>query len=117
MTTINNTPPADSESAALDFFVRIAEALPGGASAMRAALHNFAGALHIDGALAGLTTIGDARLAAATIAEAAVTADDPVGALRIRAAAVRAGCAAQQCSNPAGLAQALDVAATVLDLM
>lgn len=110
MTTSIDTP----ETAALDYLVRIAEAVPG-ATALHAVVRTFATALHVEGALSGLTTTGDARLAAATIAEAACTADDPVGALRIRAAATRAGC--WDCANPAGLAQALDGAATVLDAM
>ncbi len=86
---------------------------------MRAALQQFAGALELDSALASLTTVADARLAAAAIAEAACTADDPVGALRIRAAAMRAGCRLSEFNsdNPHGLAQALDGAATVLDVM
>ncbi|TDL01548.1 amino acid aminotransferase [Mycobacterium paragordonae] len=114
MTTPPSTPPADPETAALDLIVRIGEAVPG-AVALRGALQDFAGALHVEGALAGLTTAADARLAAATIAEAACTADDSVAALRIRAAAIRAGC--WDCAHPDGLAQALDGAATVLDAM
>lgn len=110
MTTTIETP----ETAALDYLVRIAEAVPG-ATALRSALQDFASALHVEGALSGLNAVADARLAAATIAEVAITADDPVGALRIRAAAVRAGC--RDCANPDGLAQALNGAATVLDLM
>ena len=108
-TTIDNP-----EAAALDLIVRIGESVPG-AVALRAVLNDFAGALHIEGALAGLATMADARLAAATIAEAVGTADDPVGALRIRAAATRAGC--WDCTHPEGLASALDGAATVLDVM
>jgi hypothetical protein len=114
MTTPTSTPPTDPETAALDYLVRIGEAVPK-ATALAGALRDFAGALHVEGALAGLTAAADARLAAATIAEAACTADDPVAALRIRAAAVRAGC--WDCANPDGLAQALDGAATVLDVM
>ncbi|MCV7005139.1 hypothetical protein [Mycobacterium gordonae] len=110
MTTTIDTP----ETAALGYLVRIAEAVPG-ATALHAVVRDLATALHVDGALSGLTTTGDARLAAASIAEAAVTADDPVGALRIRAAATRAGC--WDCANPEGLALALDGAATVLDVM
>lgn len=115
MTTATSTPPADPESVALDSLVRIAEAMPGGAPALRAALQNFAGALQIEGALAGITTVADARLAAVTIAEAALTAADPVGSLRIRAAAMRARC--WDCADPDGLADALDGAATVLDVL
>ncbi|RUP02131.1 MAG: amino acid aminotransferase [Mycobacterium sp.] len=114
MTTPTSTPPTDPETAALDYLVRIGEAVPK-ATALAGALRDFAGALHVEGALAGLSTAADARLAAATIAEAARTADDPVAALRIRAAAIRAGC--WDCANPDGLAQALDGAATVLDVM
>lgn len=112
--TTTSTRPADPETAALDLIVQIAESVPG-ADALRASLQNLAGVLHLEGALAGLATMDDARLAAATIAEAAVTADDPVGALRIRAAATRAGCS--DCTDPRGLALALDGAATVLDQM
>jgi hypothetical protein len=114
MTTATGTPPADPQSAALDLIVRIAEALPGGAPALRAALQHLAGVLQLECALADLAW-DDVRLAAATIVDAACTADDPVGALRIRAAAMRAGC--WDCANPQGLAQALDRAATVLDVM
>ena len=77
-------------------------------------LRDFAGVLHVEGALSDLTAMADARVAAATIPEAACTAD-PVAALGIRAAAIRAGC--WDCANPDGLAQALDGAATVLDVM
>jgi hypothetical protein len=115
-TTTISTTPADPESAALDLIVRIAEAVPG-AVALRASLQHLAGALQIEGALSGLATVADARLAAATITEAACTADDPVGSLRIRAASMRAGCWDDpRCANTEGLAQALDAAATVLDV-
>ncbi len=110
MTTTLETP----ETAALDLIDAIGEAVLG-AAALHTALHDFAGALHVDGALAGLATIGDARIAAATITDAACASDDPVGTLRIRAAAVRAGC--WDCADRQGLARALDGAATVLDLM
>ncbi|GFG49006.1 hypothetical protein [Mycolicibacterium agri] len=60
-------------------------------------------------------SVEDARLAAATITEAAFSADDPVGSLRIRAAAMRADCG-QDCGDPPALAPALDGAATVLDV-
>lgn len=114
MTTTTSTPLADPESAALDLIVRIAEAVPG-AGALLASLQHLASALHIEGALAGIATFGDARIAAAAITEAACTSDDPVGALRIRAAAMRAGC--WDCADSQGLAQALDAAATVLDVL
>ena len=114
MTTPTSAPPADPETAALDLLVRIAEAVPG-ATALRAVLCDFAAALHIEGALAGLSTTADARLAAATIAETLVTAEDPVGTLRIRAAVIRAGC--WDCTNPDALAQVLDAAASVRDVM
>lgn len=110
MTTEIDTP----ETATLDYLVRIAEAVPG-ATALHAAVRDLATALHVEGALSCLSSAGDARLAAATIAEAACAADDPVAALRIRAAAMRAGC--WDCANPEGLAQALDGAAGVLDVV
>ncbi|WP_225593723.1 hypothetical protein [Mycolicibacterium fortuitum] len=67
------------------------------------------------GALSGLTDLRDAQIVEGTIVDAAVAADDPVAALRFRAAAVRVGC--QPCANPEGLAQSLEGAATVLDVM
>jgi hypothetical protein len=69
-----------------------------------------------EGALAGLVW-ADARLTAAAIAYDALTDDDPVGSLRIRAGSMRAGYWDRHCANPEGIAQALDVAATVLDVM
>lgn len=116
MTTPTSTPPADPETAALDYLVRIGEAVPkatalAGAPRCKTSPAPCTSRAH----LPDLTTAADARLAAATIAEAACTADDPVAALRIRAAAIRAGC--WDCANPDGLAQALDRAATVLDVM
>lgn len=118
MTTSTSTPPADPESVALDSLVRIAEALPGGAPALRATLQHFAGVLQLEGSLAGLGTVADARIAAATIAEAASTAEDPVGSLRIRAASIRVGCWDDpRSANPEGIAQALDAAANVWDVL
>lgn len=115
--TTTGTLPADPESIALDLIVRIAESVTG-ATALRAALQHLAGVLQLEGAMSGLSTIPDARLAAASIADAACTADDPVGSLRIRAASMRAGCWSDpQCMNPAVLAQVLDAAATVLDAL
>jgi hypothetical protein len=66
MTTAIDTP----ETAMLDYLVRIAEAVPG-ATALHAAVRDLATALHVEGALSCLSSAGDARLAAATIAEAA----------------------------------------------
>lgn len=108
MTTTIDTP----ETAALDYLVRIAEAVPG-ATALHAVVRDLATALHVEGALSGLTTMAGARVAAATIAEAVVTADDAVAVLRIRAGALRAGC--WHCADPGELAQVLDAAATVWD--
>jgi len=114
MTTTINTPPADPETAALDLLVQAAEAATG-SSAFRAVLQDLAGALHAEGVLAGLAWV-DARLVAGAVSFDACTAADPVGSLRGRAAAVRAG-RGPRCIDPAGVAQALDGAATVLDLM
>ncbi|WP_234797932.1 hypothetical protein [Mycolicibacterium neoaurum] len=58
----------------------------------------------------------DARLVAGTVSFDVCAATDPVGSLRQRAATVRAGRGAD-CVNPAGVAQALDIAATVLDVL
>jgi hypothetical protein len=114
VTTTISTPPADPESAALDLIVDAAEAATGG-TAFRAVLQDLAGALHAEGALAGLAW-ADARLVAAAVSLDACTAADPVGSLRRRAAVVRAG-RGPRCVDPAGIAGALDVAATVLDVM
>ncbi|MFA1705527.1 amino acid aminotransferase [Mycobacterium intracellulare] len=114
MTTAVSTTPTDPEAAALDLIVDAAEAATG-STAFRAVLQDLAGALHAEGALSGLAWV-DARLLAAAVSFDVCTAADPVGSLRGRAAAVRAG-RGPRCVNPAGIAQALDVAATVLDLM
>ena len=114
MTTTISTTPADPESAALDLIVDAAEAATG-STAFRAVLQDLAGALHVEAALAGLAWT-DARLVAAAVSFDACTAADPVRSLRRRAAAVRTG-RGPRCVDPAGIAQALDVAATVLDLM
>ncbi len=114
MTTTIGAPPADPESAALDLIVQAAEAI--GSIELRAVLENLAGALQVEGALAGLLW-DDARLAAVAIAYDALTDDDPVGWLRIRAGSMRAGYWDRHCASPESIAQALDVAAAVLDVM
>jgi hypothetical protein len=114
MATSFDTPPTDSESAALELLVRSAETATGSA-AFRAVLQDVAGALHAESVLAGLVW-SDARLVAAAVSFDACTAADPVGSLRRRAAAMRTG-HGPRCVNPAGIAQALDVAATVLEVM
>lgn len=115
MTTTINTPPADPEVAALDLIVQAAEAATG-STAFRAVLQDLAGALHAEGALAGLAW-GDARLVAAAISYDACMVDDPARSLRSRAVSMRAGRPRVRCANRAGVARALDVAATVLDVM
>lgn len=114
MTTTISTPPTDPESAALDLLVRAAETATGG-TAFRAVLQDLAGALHAESALAGLAW-ADARLVAAAVSFDVCTAAEPVGSLRGRAAAVRAG-RGPRCADPASVAQALDAAATVLGVM
>lgn len=114
MTTTISTPPTDPESAALDLLVQAAETATG-STAFRAVLQDLAGVLHAEGALAGLAW-DDARLVAGTVSHDACTAADPVGSLRRRAAAVRAG-RGPRCANRSGVAQALDVAATAVDVM
>jgi hypothetical protein len=114
MATTTSTAPADPESAALDLLVQAAEAATG-STAFRAVLQDLAGLLQAEGALAGLVWV-DARLVAAAVSFDVCTAADPVGSLRRRAAAVRAG-RGPRCANPVSIAQALDVAATVLDVM
>lgn len=108
MTTAIDTPTTDPESAALNFLVQAAEAATG-STAFRAVLQDLAGVLHAEGALAGLAW-ADARLVAAAVSFDICTAADPVGSLRRRAAAVRAGRGAR-CVGPGCVAQALDVAA------
>lgn len=110
MTTAISTPPADPESAALDLLVQAADTATG-STAFHALLQDLAGALHAEGALSGLSW-ADARLVAAAVSFEA----DPIGSLRGRAAAVRAG-RGPRCANRSGVARALDVAATVLDVM
>jgi hypothetical protein len=66
-------------------------------------------------AIAGLAWF-DAPLVAAAASFYACTAADPVGSLRRRARAVRAG-RGPRCVDSAGVAKALDIAATVLAIM
>ncbi|HEV7853885.1 MAG TPA: amino acid aminotransferase [Mycobacterium sp.] len=113
MTITIDVPLADPEAAALDLIVQAAETASG-STAFRAVLQDLAGAL--EGAFVGLVW-DDARLAAAAIAYDACTEGDAVGSLRIRSASMRAGYWDRHCANPEGIAQALDVAATVLDVM
>lgn len=114
MTITVNTPLTDPELAALDLLVRAAEDATG-TTAFRAVLQDLAGALHAEGALSGLAW-ADARLVAAAVSFEMCTAGDPVRSLRRRATALRAG-RGPRCVDDAGVAQALDVAATVLDVM
>jgi hypothetical protein len=71
--------------------------------------------LFLSGALAGLAR-GDARLVGAAVSFDACATADPVGSLRRRAAVVRAG-SGPRCVDAAGAAGALDVSASLLDLM
>jgi hypothetical protein len=112
MTTTISTPPTDPESAALDLLVRAAETATG-STEFRAMLQDLAGSLHAEGAFARLAW-ADARLVAAAVSFDAYTAADPVVSLRRRAAAVRAG-RGPGCADRACVAQALEVAATVLN--
>lgn len=114
MTTAIDTLPADPETAALDLLVQAAEAATG-STAFRAVLQDLAGLLHGEGALAGLAWV-DARLVAAAVSFDVCTAANPAGSLRGRAAVVRAG-RGPRCVDIAEVAQVLDVAATVLDVM
>ncbi|MFY2858262.1 amino acid aminotransferase [Mycobacterium sp. THU-M104] len=114
MTITVDTSAGDPETAALNLLVQAAEPATG-STAFRAVLQDLAGVLHAEGALAGLAW-ADARLVAAAVSFDACTAAEPVGSLRRRAAAVRAG-RGPRCVDPVGVAQALDVAATVLELM
>lgn len=106
-----DTLPTDPEHAALELLVDAAETATG-TTAFRAVLQDLAGLLHVDGALAVLVWV-DARLVAGTVSFDVCTAADPVGSLRRRAVAVRAG-RGPRCIDPAGVAQALDVAASLL---
>lgn len=114
MTSITSTAPADPESAGLELLVQAAEDATG-TTAFRAALQDLAGLLHAEGALAGLDWM-DVRLVAGTVSFDVCTGADPGGSLRRRAAAVRGG-RGPRCVDCAGVAHALDVAATVLSVM
>jgi hypothetical protein len=84
MTITTSITPADPESAALELLVQSAEAATG-STAFRAVLQDLAGALHVEGALAGLAWV-DARLVAGAVSFDACTCADPVGSLRRRGA-------------------------------
>jgi len=114
MTTSTSTSPADPEAAALDLLVQAAETATG-STAFRPVLQDLAGLLHAESALAGLGW-PDARVVAGTVSFDACTADDPVRSLRARASAVRDG-RGRHCIDPAGVAQALVIAADLLALL
>lgn len=113
--TLTAPPPADPESDALRLVIHAAETATG-STAFREPMTDLAAALLVARAFTGLVW-GDARLAAAAIAYDACTADDPVRALRDRAAALRAGRWASWCADRVGVARALNTAATILDTM
>jgi hypothetical protein len=94
---LHASPPADPESAALDLIVQAAEAATG-STAFRAVLQDLAGALHAEGALAGLTW-RDARLVAAAISYDSCVVDDPARSLRSRSASLRAGRKGLRCAE------------------
>ncbi|GAB7069776.1 hypothetical protein JCM12141A_40650 [Mycolicibacterium hodleri] len=103
--------PADPEAAALTMIVTSAEEATG-SSAFRSILQDFAGLLHADGTLAGLSW-PDAQRVAAAISFDLVTFDDGAGALERRAAIVAAGRDGMSWADRAAAARAV-TAASVL---
>jgi hypothetical protein len=106
--------PADVEAAALDLIVR----LPGRimqTDALTEVLQDYCGALHAEGAFAGLSW-ADAKHIAAAVAFDAVTRDDGAEFLRNRARMVLAGTDNMAWQDRAGAARALNTAAAVLGL-
>jgi hypothetical protein len=107
------TDPPDPQAAALDHLVRAPEAA--GTNRFRAPLQDLAAILDAEGAF---TVLGwpDARGVAAAISFDAITEDDPSEVLRDRARVLLAD-GGTDWDNPLGVARALTIAATVLDMM
>jgi hypothetical protein len=106
--------PADPEAAALDLILR----LPGQimhTDAVTEVLQDYCGALHAEGAFAGLSW-GDAKAVAAAVSFDVTTREDAADSLRNRARNVLAGTDNMPWHNRDGAARALNIAATVLGL-
>jgi hypothetical protein len=107
--------PTDPEAAALELIVRMPADVLGHLSPTRETLQEFAALLSAEGAFTGMSW-HDARHAATAIIFDATNRDDGAGFLRGRADRVRAGTDGMTWDDPAAMARALSVAATVLGL-
>jgi len=107
--------PADPEAAALELIVRIPIDVLGHDCPSREALQEFTALLSAEGAFTGMSW-HDAKHAATAIVFDATSRDDGVAFLRQRANRVRAGTDGITWDDPARMARALTIAATVLGL-
>jgi hypothetical protein len=118
MTTTDYTVPdnpADVEAAALELIVR----LPGQimhTDALTEVLQDYCGALHAEGALAGLSW-ADAKNVAAVVSFDVATREDAADFIYNRARNVLAGTDNMPWENREAAVRALNIAATVLGLL
>ena len=119
MTTTYTVPtnPTDVEAAALELIVRLprevlTDECP---DELTAALQDYAGVLHAEGAFAGLSW-ADAKAIAAAVSFDVMQRDDAADFLRNRARNVLAGTDNMEWHNREHAARALNIAATVLGL-
>jgi hypothetical protein len=106
--------PANPEAAALELIVRLPETVLQDTGA-REALQELTGMLDAEAAFAGMTW-RDARHAAAAIMVDALERDDAPERLRARAERVLDGTDGMGWNDPAKMARALSIGATVLGL-
>jgi hypothetical protein len=107
--------PADPEAAALELIVRIPADVLGHDCPSREALQEFTALLSAEGAFTGMSW-HDAKHAATAIIFDATSRDDGAAFLRQRANRVRAGTDGITWDDPAKMARALTIGATVLGL-
>jgi hypothetical protein len=106
--------PSDPEAAALELIVRLPEDVMHTA-AFTTVLQDYCGALHVEGAFAGLSW-ADAKDVAAAVSFDMCIRDDAEAFIRHRARNALAGTDGMLWENRQGAARALDIAATVLGL-
>jgi hypothetical protein len=116
VTTIYVVPdnPPDPEVAALELIVRMPEAVMGDAGA-REILQELTAALDLEGTFIGMSW-NDAKHAAVAIVVDALNRDDAHAFLLARAERARNGSDGMRWDDPAKMARALAIGATVLGL-
>jgi hypothetical protein len=104
--------PADPQAAALELIVRMPEAVTGDAGT-REILQELTAMLDVEGAFTGMSW-NDAKHAAVAIVVDALNRDDAHTFLRARARRARDGSDGMVWDDPAKMARALTIGATIL---